>query len=85
MTRVVVSYRRLGDPSLGEQEAVERELAGLSVVDRMPGAILVEGTEQEVRSLLAGRGSDWSVSEVRELHSPAPNLKTRSIADKGPR
>lgn len=77
MTRVVVSYRWAGDPPLGERDAVERELADLRVLDRMPGAILVEGTLQDVRSPLASRAFDRSVHELRELRAPAPHRAIR--------
>jgi hypothetical protein len=77
MTRVVVSYRGADDPSDGERAAMEGELGGIRVVDRMAGAVLVEGTVREVRARLAGRDADWLVTEVGELRAPAPHRAKR--------
>jgi hypothetical protein len=73
MSRLVVSYKFPSDPPPKELEAVEQLLAGLRVVDRMPGTLLVEGTLSDVRSRLATTKPNWSATPVQQLRSPSPH------------
>ncbi len=74
---MVVSYRQAGDPSDEERAAMEGQLGERRVVDRLPGAVLVEGTVREVRARLTGRGHEWLVTEVGELHGLPPHRAKR--------
>lgn len=63
MPRFVLTFDSFQDPGPAEMRALVAELALLAIVDQFPGALLVEGQEQDVvTALLKVPGWTWSAA-----------------------
>ena len=52
MSRFVILYQGVTDPSAQEERSLVSSLKRAKVIDRMPGTILVDGSEAEVSSVV---------------------------------
>lgn len=73
MARFVITYRGLQHPSSEEEREVLSSLAATTIVDRMPGMLLVEGSESIVAAAI-DQHKAWSFSAEARL-TPQPNQR----------
>lgn len=77
MTRYVLKYRG-SDPLQADADPVEH-LDEVTVLDRSPGALLVEASEQATRRLQGQLPPGWLVAE--EVVYPAPGPARERVRD----
>lgn len=63
MSRFVILYQGVTDPPAGEERSLVSSLKRAKVIDRMPGNILVDGSEAEVVSVVK-KLKLWTFSPV---------------------
>jgi hypothetical protein len=80
MSRFVVVYHGLADPPLAEQRSLTSALKkAVTVVDRMPGTILVDGVEAEVAGIVGGR-PNWTFSPESSASIKPPHRRIKQAA-----
>lgn len=72
MSRFVLLYQGVSDPSIQEEKSLVSALKKSKVVDRMPGTILVEGPEAEVASVVQQR-ENWTFMPERSVGVNPPH------------
>lgn len=81
MSRFILLYQGIDDPPEHVESALLSALRTATVLDRMPGNILVEGPEAEIRSA-ARECEGWSVCPVQAASISPPHhqrIKGRRI------
>jgi hypothetical protein len=73
MARFVITYRGLHNPSIDEERELLSALDAATVVDRMPGVLLVESSEAVVGAALL-RNTGWTFAPEVRL-SPQPRRR----------
>ena len=73
MARFVITYRGTHAPSSDEEQALLSALGSTTVVDRVPGLLLVEGAESAVAAAVQ-RNERWAFSAEARL-SPQPHRR----------
>ena len=73
----MVRYRHALDPPKEAMATLENKLGGLAVLDRMPGALLVEGTLEEVSAKVVELGADWVANRQQQAISRPPGRKLK--------
>jgi hypothetical protein len=79
MSRFVILYQGLTDPSAQEESSLVSALKKSKIVDRMPGTILVEGPEAEIASVICGR-RNWTFTRERSVGIKPPHRNIKQAA-----
>lgn len=80
MSRFVVVYNGLSDPPPAEERALVSALRkSATVVDSMPGSILVDGAEAEVASVV-GKRPNWKYSVQARAAARPPHRVVKRAA-----
>jgi hypothetical protein len=79
MSRFVVTYQGNNDPSKQEERSLVSALKRVTVVDKMPGTVLVEGDESDVASAVR-QLSNWTFSLERGLSAAPPHRRVKPAA-----
>lgn len=79
MSRFVLLYQGVADPSVQEERSLVSSLKTSKVIDRMPGTILVDGPETEVASAVK-RLKKWTFSPERSLAINPPRRRIKTPA-----
>lgn len=79
MSRFVVLYQGATDPSMQEERSLVSALKRVTVVDRMPGTMLVEGDEADVECALR-QMPNWTFSRERVLSAAPPHHRLKRAA-----
>lgn len=76
MSRFVVLYQGISDPSTQEERTLVSALKRVKVVDRMPGTVLVEGDEADVASAVR-QVPNWTFSRERGVSVSPPHHRVK--------
>lgn len=68
----MILYQGVTDPPVGEQRSLVSLLKRTKVIDRMPGNILVDGSEAEVASVVK-KLKKWTFSPVGSVGIKPPH------------
>lgn len=80
MSRYVVVYNGLNDPPRAEERSLVSALRkSVTVVDSMPGTILVEGAEAAVASVV-GKRPNWQFSAAAHVAVRPPHRAIKRAA-----
>lgn len=79
MSRFVVLYQGISDPSTQEERSLESALKRVKVVERMPGTVLVEGDEADVASAVQ-QVPNWTFSLQRGVSVSPPHQRLKRAA-----
>lgn len=79
MSRFVVLYQGISDPSTQEERSLVSALKRVKVVDRMPGTVVVEGEEADVECAVREL-PNWTFSRERVLSSAPPHARLKRAA-----
>lgn len=76
MSRFVLLYQGIGDPSQQEERVLVSAFKAAKVVDWLPGSILVDGDEAEVASVVK-KNKNWAFSPERSASVAPPHQRIR--------
>jgi hypothetical protein len=80
MSRFVVVYNGLNDPPRAEERSLVSALRkSVTVVDSMPGTILVDGAETAVASVVRAR-PNWKYSAAARAAAKPPHRAVKKAA-----
>ena len=74
MSRYVLSYQGVSDPTAQEEGALVSALTDAKVVDRMPGTLLVDGNEKELMRLVQ-HFKQWNLSPAVKVSVNPPRKR----------
>jgi hypothetical protein len=74
MSRYVLSYQGISDPPTQEEGALVSALENVKLVDRSPGALLVDGNESDLTRVVR-QFKRWSLSPVVKVGVNPPRKR----------